>query len=116
MRPRIPADSHLHLRRIEGAVALELRQRCLHTVAALVAIVAYVLMGAIFSKCTASYQHWPAFEAKCKKEGLNDAAISAFKYNYEKLASGANLMIPESDISPVASLPAYEYWPCIWGV
>ena len=27
------------------------------------------------------YPEWPAFEAKCKAEGLNDAAIAAFKYN-----------------------------------
>ena len=54
------------------------------------------------------YAHWPAFEAKCKKEGLNKAAIAAFKYNYEMLASGANLMMPEASISPVASLPSYD--------
>ena len=54
------------------------------------------------------YPFWPAFEEKCKKEGLNEAAIAAFKYNYTKLASGANLMMPESSIKPVASLPSYE--------
>ena len=55
-----------------------------------------------------TYEHWAAFEAKMKKEGLNDAAIGAFKYNYEKLASGADLMLPESSISPVSTLPSYE--------
>ena len=42
-----------------------------------------------------------------KKEGLSDAAIAAFKYNFGVLTSGANLMIPESSIKPVASLPDY---------
>ena len=55
-----------------------------------------------------TYPHWPAFEAKCKKEGLNNAAIAAFKYNYSMLASGADLMMPESSISPVAELPSYD--------
>jgi len=50
---------------------------------------------------------WPKYEEKMKAEGLNDAAIGAFKYNLEKLVSGANLMIPECDISPVDSLTDY---------
>ena len=54
------------------------------------------------------YPQWSAFETKCKAEGLNDAAIAAFKYNYTKLASGANLMMPEGAIEPVDSLPSYE--------
>ena len=54
------------------------------------------------------YPHWPAFEQKCRKAGLGTAAIAAFKYNYEKLASGADLMIPEATISPVSSLPDYN--------
>lgn len=41
-------------------------------------------------------------------QGLNDAAIAAFKYNFEVLASGQNTMIPESSIRPVESLPEYE--------
>ena len=40
-------------------------------------------------------------------EGLNDAAIGAFKYNLGVLTSGANLMIPEVDIEPVDSLTDY---------
>ena len=45
----------------------------------------------------------PCFQA----EGLNPAAIAAFKYTFEKLVSGANLMIPESAVKPTESLPDY---------
>ena len=48
---------------------------------------------------TSPYPHWPEFQKKCRKAGLGPAAIAAFRYNYEKLASGANLMIPESEIT-----------------
>ncbi len=51
-------------------------------------------------------EHWPLFEAKMKAEGLNDSAISAFKYTYEKLAAGGNLDIPESAIEAVGTLPS----------
>ena len=51
---------------------------------------------------------WPLFEEKMKKEGCSDAAINAFKHNYFKLASGADLMISEGSISPVKALPSYE--------
>jgi len=51
---------------------------------------------------------WPKYEAKMKKEGCSEAAIAAFKYNFGVLTSGANLMIPESTITPVDSLPSYE--------
>lgn len=51
---------------------------------------------------------WGLFEEKMKKEGLNEAAIAAFKYNLGVLLSGASTMIPESDISPVESLPSLE--------
>ena len=54
------------------------------------------------------YPEWPAFEAKCRAEGLNEPAIAAFKYNYGQLASGANLMMAESSISAVDSLPSYD--------
>ena len=50
---------------------------------------------------------WPAYEKKMKKEGLSTAAIAAFRYNFSVLTSGANLMIPESTIKPVDSLPDY---------
>mmetsp|Transcript_14726 Transcript_14726/g.36716 ORF Transcript_14726/g.36716 Transcript_14726/m.36716 type:complete len:475 (-) Transcript_14726:257-1681(-) len=45
------------------------------------------------------------FQAKCKAQGLSDAAISAFKHNFEQLAGGATGMVPESDIEAVAELP-----------
>jgi len=51
---------------------------------------------------------WPAFEAKMKAEGLNDAAIAAFKYNLGVLLSGASTFIPESALNPVDALPTYE--------
>ena len=41
-------------------------------------------------------------------EGLNTAAKKAFKYNLEQLVTGANLMIPESSISPADELLSYE--------
>jgi len=51
---------------------------------------------------------WPGYAAKMKAEGLNDAAIAAFKYNFEVLVSGANTMIPEGAIGPVTGLDALE--------
>lgn len=51
---------------------------------------------------------WPVYEAKMKAEGLNDAAIAAFKYNFEVLVSGANTMIPEDAIGSVAGLDTLE--------
>jgi len=49
-----------------------------------------------------------AFEAKMKAEGLSDAAIEAFKYNFGKLTSGESLFLPESSIGAVTELPSYE--------
>ena len=40
--------------------------------------------------------------------GLDAAAIDAFKYNFGKLTSGESLFLPETAISPVPDLPAYE--------
>jgi len=51
---------------------------------------------------------WPAYQAKMEKEGCNEAAIAAFKHNLSVLASGANVMIPESVLEPVDALPKYE--------
>merc|ERR1719230_2104908 len=51
---------------------------------------------------------WPIYEAKMRAEGLNDAAIAAFKYNFEVLVSGANTMIPEAAIGPVVGLDTLE--------
>jgi len=50
---------------------------------------------------------WPAYESKMKAEGLSEAAIAAFRHNFGVLTSGKNLMIPESTIKPVDSLPDY---------
>jgi len=75
-------------------------------------------MGNWFTKCNPEEESakpnpvfdekWPAFEAKMKKEGLNEAAINAFKANLKVLTSGADLNIPESLIDPVKSLPSYD--------
>jgi hypothetical protein len=43
-----------------------------------------------------------AFEQKMKADGCTDAAIAAFKHNYEQLLAGADGMVPEATISPVA--------------
>ena len=54
---------------------------------------------------------WPAYERKMKKEGLNKAAIDAFKYNFGVLVSGEDTMIGESALDPVESLTTYESLP-----
>lgn len=46
------------------------------------------------------------FRAKMAAEGLSEAAIAAFKHNYEQLAAGVTGMMPEADISPAAGLPS----------
>jgi len=51
---------------------------------------------------------WPKFEEKMKKDGMNETAMAAFKYTYGVLVSGADVMIPESKLNPVESLPEYE--------
>jgi len=51
---------------------------------------------------------WPQYEEKMKKDGCNDAAINAFKYNFGVLCSGASTMMPESSLDPVAKLPALD--------
>ena len=38
----------------------------------------------------------------------NPNPITLTRYNFEKLTSGANLMIPEAALSPVESLPSYD--------
>lgn len=37
--------------------------------------------------------------------GLSQAAMDAFKHNYEQLVGGASGLVPESDITPVTELP-----------
>jgi len=54
---------------------------------------------------------WPAYERKMKKEGLNKAAIDAFKYNFGVLVSGEDTMIGESALDPVETLTTYESLP-----
>eukprot|EP00421_Protoceratium_reticulatum_P024007 CAMPEP_0168477736 /NCGR_PEP_ID=MMETSP0228-20121227/62572_1 /TAXON_ID=133427 /ORGANISM="Protoceratium reticulatum, Strain CCCM 535 (=CCMP 1889)" /LENGTH=309 /DNA_ID=CAMNT_0008493927 /DNA_START=9 /DNA_END=934 /DNA_ORIENTATION=- len=51
---------------------------------------------------------WPAFEGKLKAEGLSEAAIAAFRYNFFVLASGKDTMIPERSITPAKSIPELE--------
>eukprot|EP00933_Yihiella_yeosuensis_P066058 TRINITY_DN7013_c0_g1_i1.p1 TRINITY_DN7013_c0_g1~~TRINITY_DN7013_c0_g1_i1.p1 ORF type:complete len:716 (+),score=230.92 TRINITY_DN7013_c0_g1_i1:89-2236(+) len=48
---------------------------------------------------------WPDYQKKLEKEGCNEAAIAAFKYNYGVLVSGKNVMMGESVLNPVESLP-----------
>ncbi|CAJ1363799.1 unnamed protein product [Effrenium voratum] len=51
---------------------------------------------------------WPLYEAKMEKEGCNKAAIDAFKYTFGVLASGKDVMLPETKLDPVESLPTFE--------
>jgi len=51
---------------------------------------------------------WPKYQEKLEKEGLNESAIKAFKYNYRMLVCKSDMMIPESKLDPVDSLPDYE--------
>ncbi|EOD09942.1 hypothetical protein EMIHUDRAFT_105366, partial [Emiliania huxleyi CCMP1516] len=67
-------------------------------------------MGAVYSYLFGESPFdasWPAYEEKMRAEGLSNAAIAAFKYNFKMLTSGANLMIPGESIQPVESLPDY---------
>mmetsp|Transcript_43995 Transcript_43995/g.79072 ORF Transcript_43995/g.79072 Transcript_43995/m.79072 type:complete len:957 (-) Transcript_43995:117-2987(-) len=51
---------------------------------------------------------WPVYQKKMEAEGCSTAAIEAFKYNLGVLVSGADVMIPETRLDPVKSLPVYE--------
>ena len=51
---------------------------------------------------------YAAISATAQAENLSDAAIKAFRYNFEKLTSGANLNIAEADIDHVDSIPSYD--------
>jgi len=51
---------------------------------------------------------WPAYEEKMKKDGCNEAAINAFKYNFKVLCSGASTMLGESLLEGVDELPDLE--------
>lgn len=37
--------------------------------------------------------HWPAFEAKMRDGKLSDAAIGAFKQNYDQLVAGVTGLV-----------------------
>jgi hypothetical protein len=43
-----------------------------------------------------------------RAEGLSDAAVAAFRHNYEALASGESGLLAESDIALVESLPSLD--------
>jgi UDP-N-acetylglucosamine pyrophosphorylase len=48
------------------------------------------------------------FERKMSGAGLSEAAIRAFKHNYQGLLAGQTGMYPESSIQPVSDLPRFE--------
>jgi len=52
-----------------------------------------------------------AFEAKMKEAGMGEAAIHAFRRNYEALVRNESGMIPEAGIDPAAELPSYASLP-----
>ena len=41
-------------------------------------------------------------------DGMSDAAIASFRYNYEQLVQGVTGLLPESEIQPVTTLPSLE--------
>ncbi|HEY8991942.1 MAG TPA: UTP--glucose-1-phosphate uridylyltransferase, partial [Luteolibacter sp.] len=49
-----------------------------------------------------------AFEAKMRAEGMRDAAVRAFRRNYEALRRNESGLIAESEIEPAADLPSFE--------
>lgn len=54
---------------------------------------------------------WAAVLEKCKKAGLTDAAITAFKMNYDQLVAGVTGLVPETDISATTELPYLDMLP-----
>ena len=53
--------------------------------------------------------NFAAFEQKMTAAGMGDAAIRAFRRNYEALLRNETGMIPEDGIAPVETLPSLEY-------
>ena len=54
------------------------------------------------------FSQWPqfsAFESKMRSQGLSQAAIAAFKSNYDQLVAGVTGLVPEGSITPVTDLP-----------
>ncbi len=52
--------------------------------------------------------NFTAFETKMVAAGMGDAAIRAFRRNYEALVRNETGMIPESEIMPAEGLPSFE--------
>lgn len=52
--------------------------------------------------------NFTAFETKMTAAGMGDAAIRAFRRNYEALLRNETGMIPEESISPAEGLPSFE--------
>jgi UTP--glucose-1-phosphate uridylyltransferase len=52
--------------------------------------------------------NFTAFETKMTAAGMGDAAIRAFRRNYEALLRNETGMIPEESISPAAGLPSFS--------
>ncbi len=53
----------------------------------------------------ASSIQFAAFKEKMLAKGLSDAAISAFKRNYDQLVAGVTGLVPEASIEAVVELP-----------
>lgn len=49
-----------------------------------------------------------AYEAKMRQAGLSDAAIGAFRLNYDQLVAGVTGLMPDADIDAVESLPRLQ--------
>jgi UDP-N-acetylglucosamine pyrophosphorylase len=74
-----------------------------------IALTAYVVLQQEKGTMAANFDAlWPAYEEKMKKDGCNEAAIGAFRYNFKVLCSGESTMMPESSLDPVAALPEYD--------
>ena len=67
--------------------------------------------GWAFKFATNRHKHmgnFTAFETKMTAAGMGDAAIRAFRRNYEALLRNETGMIPESSISPAVGLPSVD--------
>src|SRR5205085_12449265 len=53
-------------------------------------------------------EQFAQFEAKMRDAGVREAAMRAFKHNYQCLLSGDTGMIPEASIEPVLELPRLD--------
>lgn len=45
------------------------------------------------ARAPAAQSQWPAFEAKLRAKGLGDAAVAAFKLNYDQLVAGVDGLV-----------------------